>query len=391
MQNKKIFRKISTALMLLASFVMYSNPAQSATPAPTPTPAYPPSPLAFSDAAAGASHFVALDKQGRLWTWGDNTFGQLGLGNDNEIKALANDTPIRRSLPVLVGSGYRAIAAAWSYTLAIKTDGTLWGWGMHVPGLDSRQTYYWPTLISRIPLVQVYAGGDYALGLDANHVLWEFGRLGQPEDKGEMPSYILRDVKTVSANHRHAAIVLTDNTPWVFGRDNWNGILSKAPQEYRVTSQVGGDDRTATDTGLYFTQFKRQNGSAVYFGDMSYLKPYLGKIISEDKVQMQSESPYKTILNFNRLYNGERSVYLLKDNGDLDAVKVTFTDGKASTQPPVTIAASFQAIFGQVDHFIGLKTDGSLWTWGQGDTSLGVAPEVTRSDVPLHVTSFKSE
>jgi len=69
---------------------------------------------------AGYSHTLALDVYGALWAWGDNGFGQLGLG----------DTTFRSS-PVQVGltSDWAEIAACHVFSLGIKTDGTLWGWG----------------------------------------------------------------------------------------------------------------------------------------------------------------------------------------------------------------------------------------------------------------------
>ena len=70
-------------------------------------------------------HSVALKKDGTLWAWGENSYGQLGLG----------DT-IDRHSPTQVGSSHdwAAIApgAADSYhTLALKQDGTLWAWGFN--------------------------------------------------------------------------------------------------------------------------------------------------------------------------------------------------------------------------------------------------------------------
>jgi alpha-tubulin suppressor-like RCC1 family protein len=55
-----------------------------------------------------------------LWAWGDNVFGQLGL----------NDTD-NRSSPVQIGAltTWSQIASGRSFSLAIKTDGTLWSWG----------------------------------------------------------------------------------------------------------------------------------------------------------------------------------------------------------------------------------------------------------------------
>ena len=61
-----------------------------------------------------------------LWSWGRNAYyGQLGLG----------DTA-KRSSPVQVGAltTWSKIAAGQRHSTAIKTDGTLWSWGRNSYG-----------------------------------------------------------------------------------------------------------------------------------------------------------------------------------------------------------------------------------------------------------------
>lgn len=66
------------------------------------------------------SHALALKKDGTLWTWGGNEFGQLGLGNYNNS-----------DIPTQIGfdKNWKSISAGNSNSFAIKTDGTLWSWG----------------------------------------------------------------------------------------------------------------------------------------------------------------------------------------------------------------------------------------------------------------------
>ncbi len=63
-------------------------------------------------------HSLALKTDGSLWAWGLNDQGQLGDGT-NEW----------RLSPVQVLTGVAAVAAGSTHSLAFKTDGSLWTWG----------------------------------------------------------------------------------------------------------------------------------------------------------------------------------------------------------------------------------------------------------------------
>ncbi len=71
--------------------------------------------------ACGSSYTVALKTDGTLWTWGRNTFGQLGVNNITD-----RSTPVTT---LLGGTNWKSIACGYAYTVALKTDGTLWTWG----------------------------------------------------------------------------------------------------------------------------------------------------------------------------------------------------------------------------------------------------------------------
>ncbi|MFH1228024.1 MAG: kelch repeat-containing protein [Planctomycetota bacterium] len=80
--------------------------------------------------ACGQYHTVAFKKYycskwNTLWAWGDNTYGQLGLGDTTN-----------RTGPVRVGSDvlWAKIACGGYHTLVIRTDGTIWGCGKNFHG-----------------------------------------------------------------------------------------------------------------------------------------------------------------------------------------------------------------------------------------------------------------
>ena len=82
--------------------------------------------------AAGNSHSVALCSDGTLATWGGNTHGQAGSGNDTTgwfLTPVAVDTT-----GVLAGKTVVAVAAGANHTLALCSDGTLAAWGHNYEG-----------------------------------------------------------------------------------------------------------------------------------------------------------------------------------------------------------------------------------------------------------------
>ena len=72
------------------------------------------------------THTLALKADGNLWAWGQNQYGQLGNGAGGAVTYQFDSTV---TTPTQVGSGYSAISAGGSHSLAVKADGTLWAWG----------------------------------------------------------------------------------------------------------------------------------------------------------------------------------------------------------------------------------------------------------------------
>lgn len=103
------------------------------------------------DQVANAHTTLAVKTNGTLWAWGLNDYGTCGLGNT-----------VARSSPVQVGAlSNWAQVSIGNYqggpVVALKTDGTLWAWGRGVAGiLGTGDT------IDRSSPVQIGAGTDWA-------------------------------------------------------------------------------------------------------------------------------------------------------------------------------------------------------------------------------------
>ena len=134
--------------------------------------------------AAGVYHSLALKSDGSVWAWGENNGGQLGDG-----------TSINRNSPVAVtgamSSGVTAISAGNGYSLALKSDGTVWAWGVNYYGqLGNGTTFdsYVPIQVDLLHnIIAIEAGSFSAYALSADGSLWawgdhKYGQLGLGED-----------------------------------------------------------------------------------------------------------------------------------------------------------------------------------------------------------------
>jgi alpha-tubulin suppressor-like RCC1 family protein len=118
--------------------------------------------------SAGANHSIALENDGTVWTWGYNAYGQLG-----------NDTNISSNIPIHIASltGVITIEAGYVYSLALKNDGTVWTWGMHGGCLLSDDYHRWiPTQMNSLSgITTISGGGDHNLILKNDGSVWVWG------------------------------------------------------------------------------------------------------------------------------------------------------------------------------------------------------------------------
>jgi len=82
--------------------------------------------------AAGASHNVALDADGHVWTWGEHSYGQLGHGLNAPEKSTRPRRVRKANMELL--SNIVVIEAGGFFTLAMDKSGVLWAWGDNESG-----------------------------------------------------------------------------------------------------------------------------------------------------------------------------------------------------------------------------------------------------------------
>jgi hypothetical protein len=124
--------------------------------------------------AAGTSHSLALKRDGTLWGWGSNASGQLGDGT-------INSSPRTRAAQVPWLSGVTAVSAGAHHSVALKTDGatagSLWVWGENSNGQLGDGTTTIQTRPTRVleNVVQADAGMLHTLAVLSNGATLGFG------------------------------------------------------------------------------------------------------------------------------------------------------------------------------------------------------------------------
>lgn len=179
--------------------------------------------------AAGSAFSAALKRNGTLWVWGNNTDGQLGNGtNSMSLQPIEVGTP----------SGFwTSISLGYYHVMATKNDGTLWAWGSNSHGQLGDSSIISKNSPIRIGTAtdwkQIDAGlTSYTMAIKTDGTLWGWGynALGELGDgtniKRTVPVKIgtATDWSQVAAGYYFTLAKKTDGTLWAWG-DNWNGQL----------------------------------------------------------------------------------------------------------------------------------------------------------------------
>lgn len=185
--------------------------------------------------ASGWSHFVALKSDGTVWADGSNYWGEIGDGSHNF-----------RANPVQVGAdvpGFNNIIAIDAYTgqnIALKADGTVWGWGINYHGilvgdgsLGERVTR--PVKYAFLnDVVQVAAGAAFNVALKRDGTVWVWGNPnlgafgnGTSDVFHKYPQQAaINDVVEIKASAWRVIVRKRDGSVWGWGDNSSDAVAS---------------------------------------------------------------------------------------------------------------------------------------------------------------------
>ncbi|OYT93927.1 MAG: hypothetical protein CFE43_00905 [Burkholderiales bacterium PBB3] len=288
--------------------------------------------ITYVRAFSGRSRNFLLDSKGMLWGVGNNQYGQLGDGSFF----------LRRNGLVKVGDGYTDLAAGGYHTLAIKSDGSVWSWGAN-----------------------------------------EYGQLGDGAFAARKRAFSLSLGKatSVAAGTNHSLAVLSDGSLWAWGINEY-GQLGDASNANRSTPVAIGSGYVQVAAGNDFSLARKSDGSVWAWGRNT--SGQLG-----DGGTLARNVPTKLPGSFTFKWVGASSFAGLAIDANNTLYYWGLVNAGAGFKPstPVVLATGVASVAAGETHFLIKKLDGSLVA--QGANTLGQLgiddPDVNYSLAPVLV------
>lgn len=310
---------------------------------------------------------LALKNDGTIWSWGSNSYGQIGNGNNTSTR-----------LPYQINlTDVTAITGGTASFYALKSDGTVWSWGTNVSsqlGIGSTSNNFSPVQ------VRSSTGVGYLTGIMAI---------------------------ASSINSSSVLALKNDGTVWAWGY-NGNGQLGDNTTTNRslpvqVKDSSGGGYLTGVTTianGQSASFALKNDGTVWAWGDNS--KGQLGQEVTVSSglpLQVKDQTGASYLNSIASITSSGHSVLALKNDGTVLAWghndQGQLGDGStAQRYLPVQVKDStgssyltgVKTVAGGAGHSLAVKTDGTLWGWGYNVyNQLGDGGNNTNRNLPVQV------
>jgi alpha-tubulin suppressor-like RCC1 family protein len=231
--------------------------------------------------SASSGFTIGLKTDNTLWGWGQNESYQMGDGT------CCSD----RLVPGQIGtaSDWRFIGAAQGVAsvLAIKQNGTLWGWGSNngggglLMGESDLSSRAFPTQLDMATdWATISLGAAHVLALKTDGTLWSWGtgQYGQTADDLS-PLYFRNSPRQIGTATWRMAVagffssygIKSDGTLWAWGRNQAGQLGDGTTIERRMPVQIGSDtDWIAVAGGSTYGLALKANGSLWAWGNNNY-------------------------------------------------------------------------------------------------------------------------
>ena len=200
--------------------------------------------------AAGGSHTAAVTKDGDLYMWGYNNYGQLGVYTnvDKNTPVLVNN-----STTALPAKSVKYVALGGSHSAAITKDGSLyiWGWNSYGQLGDGTTTDRYTPVKIMDNVASANLGDDHSAAItkDGSLYMWgknDCGQLGDGTTDNKTnktrPHRVASNVQSVELGDVHTTVISKDGGLYTWGYNYYgqlgNGTTTKSSNPIKIMNDV---------------------------------------------------------------------------------------------------------------------------------------------------------
>jgi alpha-tubulin suppressor-like RCC1 family protein len=322
----------------------------------------------WDQVACGENFIVALKSNGTLWAWGSNSSGELGDG-----------TTAPRAVPGQVGidTDWALVTAGYRQAHAIKSNGTLWAWGWNAPGSlgigFASSSVPTPTQVGSSTWKAVATGYQTVTAVRTDGTLWaagaDIGAISQ-NVYGLVQLGTETDWDQVASSWPNFAI-RTDGSLWGWGEGYSRFGLSPVGLMPRHLGAPGNKSQTfgsvkSAAAGAFHTLVIRANGTLWSCGNdkSGALWSGTGRAVLEQVGTVNSWKLVAAGRDYSMAIKNDGSLWGFGGDQYGQLGRGTTTIYGVPNLVQIGSGLDWQAVACGRAHTVGLKTDGTLWTWG---------------------------
>lgn len=322
----------------------------------------------FCEIQVGLFHTVAIDKYGKAWTWGRNLYGELG--NASFVAS------VRTPVAVCGNKTFCKIAAGSFFSLGIDKNGLIWSWGENDIGQlgNSLANYSERTPVSiggvKKTFCKISAGANYVLAIDKYGKSWGWGssirgEIGNKQlDDCSTPKAIAGADKTFVEISERFGIDINGKV-WGWGNNRYGQLGNNSFVLAQTPVPVyGGKTFCKIAASRDHTLAIDKNGKAWGWGYNGYGQIGVGTV---DSCQVTPVSVYGN-KTFCKIFAYDNRSYAIDKNnkawgwGYNGYSSLGIGSGSYNVNSPFALCTS--KTFCDIQVFAALDKDGKVWGWG---------------------------